>query len=473
MDVARILFALTIVAASFGLGPALAQSDWANVGPTTVPSISATPTGNDRYGYPQTATRTTAGQPQSIPQRAQNAVTETATSLRDGFQAGTRAVGQQFSGSGTTTYPSYNQQAPNWNNTASPQSQPAAGVTRTGNASAYNQSANATRSTNPFAIQAPAPTTNTQPRNGSQPPPSWPSVASAPSTGSTSAWPGAQPAATTNERSVVTGTTAAPINNNWNGNGSQIAPPPLVVPQVNNTTNNSSSFGNGSGSSYAPDANRNQQSIHSPLVTSPQQPANGTAAPSADWATGWNNNADTTRPSIAGDANNGNPAAATARRDVDLPPLQTIGTPTQQDARKTAAPANDYWPRQQQSSSGAPAIKATPVASTSNSPPMNQQSTNPPFLGPGAIGSAQNSANSVGQTPGTTQAANGTAVANRNPATGEPQPWVPLVISVLALAGSIAGNLFLGWSYLDARQKYQSLVRRTADTFRRTQPAAA
>jgi len=60
-----------------------------------------------------------------------------------------------------------------------------------------------------------------------------------------------------------------------------------------------------------------------------------------------------------------------------------------------------------------------------------------------------------------------TAVTNAS------QPWIPLIAAVLALAGSLAGNLFLGWSYMDARQKYQSLVRRTADTFRRTKTAAA
>jgi hypothetical protein len=37
----------------------------------------------------------------------------------------------------------------------------------------------------------------------------------------------------------------------------------------------------------------------------------------------------------------------------------------------------------------------------------------------------------------------------------------------LALAGSLGANLFLGWSYLDARQRYHSLVRKTADKFRR------
>ena len=53
------------------------------------------------------------------------------------------------------------------------------------------------------------------------------------------------------------------------------------------------------------------------------------------------------------------------------------------------------------------------------------------------------------------------------------QPWMPLILAVLTLSGSLAANLFLGMSYLDARQKYQSLVRKTADTFRRVKAAAA
>ncbi len=55
---------------------------------------------------------------------------------------------------------------------------------------------------------------------------------------------------------------------------------------------------------------------------------------------------------------------------------------------------------------------------------------------------------------------------------GEPQQWGTLLVALLALAGSLAGNVYIGWSYLDARQKYQALVRRTADTFRRTKVAA-
>jgi hypothetical protein len=52
------------------------------------------------------------------------------------------------------------------------------------------------------------------------------------------------------------------------------------------------------------------------------------------------------------------------------------------------------------------------------------------------------------------------------------QPAFLWVLLVLVLAASLAGNFYLGASYLDARQKYQSLVRKTAETFRRVKAAA-
>jgi hypothetical protein len=55
---------------------------------------------------------------------------------------------------------------------------------------------------------------------------------------------------------------------------------------------------------------------------------------------------------------------------------------------------------------------------------------------------------------------------------GQPQ-WLTLAVILLSLVGSLSANVFLGMSYMDARQKYQSLVRRTADSFRRATTAAA
>jgi hypothetical protein len=59
-----------------------------------------------------------------------------------------------------------------------------------------------------------------------------------------------------------------------------------------------------------------------------------------------------------------------------------------------------------------------------------------------------------------------------SPSATEP-PWMPFVLVCLTLVGSLSANLFLGWSYLDARQRYRSLVRKTADTFRRVASPAA
>ena len=46
-------------------------------------------------------------------------------------------------------------------------------------------------------------------------------------------------------------------------------------------------------------------------------------------------------------------------------------------------------------------------------------------------------------------------------------PWMTTVMATLIALGSVGGNLFLGWSYLDARNKYRSALRRTSRTFGR------
>jgi hypothetical protein len=59
-----------------------------------------------------------------------------------------------------------------------------------------------------------------------------------------------------------------------------------------------------------------------------------------------------------------------------------------------------------------------------------------------------------------------------NSPAGDAPPWMPLVLVSLTLIGSVSANLFLGWSYMDARQKYRTLVRKTADKFRVAAEAA-
>jgi hypothetical protein len=55
----------------------------------------------------------------------------------------------------------------------------------------------------------------------------------------------------------------------------------------------------------------------------------------------------------------------------------------------------------------------------------------------------------------------------------EDVPWKPLLAVSLGLAGSLGANLFLGWSYADARHRYRALVRKTTESFQRATGVAA
>jgi hypothetical protein len=144
-------------------------------------------------------------------------------------------------------------------------------------------------------------------------------------------------------------------------------------------------------------------------------------------------------------------------------------------AKPADTSVDDSWSRNSQSTQNRidatiGASKAAGIGSVVNSGPAIQAPSNgSPFNSP--IGSSANSMNSTGPNPNASQQPQ--AVNAAKPTTGEPQPWVTLLAAILGLAGSLAGNIYLGWSYLDARQKYQALVRRTADTFRRSKAVAA
>lgn len=51
-------------------------------------------------------------------------------------------------------------------------------------------------------------------------------------------------------------------------------------------------------------------------------------------------------------------------------------------------------------------------------------------------------------------------------------PWIPLVLTAVFLMGSLGANFFLGFSYLDARHKYLTAVRRSSRSFSRGDLAA-
>jgi hypothetical protein len=85
------------------------------------------------------------------------------------------------------------------------------------------------------------------------------------------------------------------------------------------------------------------------------------------------------------------------------------------------------------------------------------------------------------QQPGTQPTGNVTTLGyNNQPATTNGQQLGPdqmtlsaWLLVCLCLAGSFGANIYLGWSYADARHRYHSLVRKTTNSFHRVTAAAA
>lgn len=154
-----------------------------------------------------------------------------------------------------------------------------------------------------------------------------------------------------------------------------------------------------------------------PVATPPAQgaPWPGTASGTGQSLDGWGDNSGTSSPTSV-------PTAAGAWPGNPAPSGPTATSPSQPTA---AAPS--------------------PVA------------TGPPAA-PGAAGG-----------PATTT----TATASPSTPPAEQQPWLPLVLVSLGLAGSLGANLFLGWSYMESRHRYRVLAQKTADTFQRAKGLAA
>src|SRR4051812_41637665 len=208
MDAQWTSFVLTI--AALFAGTALAEppsqsapvrysgNDWSSAGPTSAPTITASP--NNRYAYPQNNypqnTAPAASQPQSITGRTQRAIGETANALRDGFDTGVRAAGNSVRSTaqqsiGTAGYPA--------------------------------------QASNPFATQPTAPTANSNTRNSAPPP--WPAGSGTTAPPATPSWDLSIPA-TSVDRSVLTNPNTPASSGSWSSIGSTIAAPPLIMPQL-------------------------------------------------------------------------------------------------------------------------------------------------------------------------------------------------------------------------------------------------
>jgi hypothetical protein len=228
------------------------------------------------------------------------------------------------------------------------------------------------------------------------------------------------------------------------------------------------------------------------LVDPSRQAANsGTAT---DWGNAWGTGGATTPATIGRSEvapQLGNPAGNSGL--VPVPPRY----PSQQSSQQASNRWNDPWaeddpwtqPQQQQGIAAPPPaagiVSGTGQAAAANTGWQTDVATLPPAGANGTgsqplISQAALPPNAAGFPSDGSQPGGNPAVANpggnQQPNQGPPAgelPWVPLLVVSLSLVGSLSANLFLGWSYIDARQKYRSLVRKTADTFRRAAGAAA
>jgi hypothetical protein len=417
--------------------------------------------------------------------------------LREGVEAGIQSANQQlYQGNeqvietARTAGQELANQFRGWAGVASEQP----GITAAGTTGTLPPSANARQQvSNPFAPLSPtasaAPGATTRARNGVAPPP-WAGATTANELDSFSDVDAAGPVPRTAalERAPVR------TDGGWTSVHSSVAPPRLAPPKLINTTEAAPLLselsstpplqpmvGQG-GPNFPATISANQPIEHSVLAPSQQspriQPPPAAASTTTDWDLGFDGKtvAETTRPAPTG--NRYETATITAGSAASgAPDFAKAGQPT--------IPANNHQPAaQSQASQPAQAVgiggafdrspwpEGTANSQTGVVAQLENGAIGTHVVGPPAatgaglpLGPPPNGANAGALAPST--APQNVIVPTLPAATGEQLPWMPLVVVSLALAGSIGANLFLGYSYADARHKYRTLVQKTANKFRR------
>jgi hypothetical protein len=517
MDAALILCVLATVGATNSLQGADAtasrpvhhtayfagQAGWESN--TSTPPAAAAISRYDRYAAPQGVQP-----PPSVIDRGRTAVVETGNALRDGVEAGFEAADREFqngteqamdsarnagqdlanqfkgwAGTQSDTAPSA---ATNYQNN-SHDLQPLVGTSQQPpTVTAPRTTSTRGQISNPFAPAAPAATTtNTKSRTGVAPPPSWAGAGSS-NTDFDTEFNDVPPL----PRVADLGTRASRPDGGWTSISSTTVPPSMSVPQLSNTSRSnsqaaSSPFNTTPVAAAPPAASTRSEAV----TTGPGFPATITANPSndhsllsgttagsrtssqapppvseEDFQIGWGDTPAKSpqQATIGGRYNN---AAAQAPPTNASPGAATItkSPSTAQAARQpeTSQPVGTpgFDPFENKDFFGDAGQTAPPPASNAASTQAAASPANPAMQPPPAPPATGQTATTLTTAAPTTPAAAGT----------EP-PWMPLLVVSLSLAGSIGANLFLGWSYMDARQKYRHLVQKTANKFRRAVSAA-
>jgi hypothetical protein len=390
----------------------------------------------DRYGQLPATAATGVSPPPSVIDRAQTAVTETGSALRDGVEAGIEAANQQFSRAGEQVMDATRNAGDEFSRQLQGFAKDPVGQMQ----STTNSARSVPQATNPFAAAPSSQPAATAARSqGNVAPPPWPQ------TGAQNSVPMAN--ASNQTQAAAPGITPVRTESGWTSIGSNVAAPPLIIPR----------------------------SAAAPADSAPMRVANGGPSfPASSWDTG------------------GAGASATISRGGNLPPVENTArdlVPVQPQPGQSAQPsqpaastmddpwARDFWGQgpQTQTAGQIPQNAPSTAATVRNPAAEWQTGAGQPTLIP-TLPANQTLTGNPNNGFGTTGAQNPLpADTTQNPpkVAGDEPPWLPLLLVSLSLMGSLSANLFLGWSYLDARQKYRSLVRKTADTFRRVTNAAA
>jgi hypothetical protein len=435
------------------------------------PVVPVAATTGERYPPPSLPSGLNVGPPPSVLDRTQTAVRETGNTLRDGVEAGIRAANGQLDRGGEQVLDAtreageeFGQQLQNWASDPGGELQATGENVRSATERTLGAVGSRLQATNPFVTTAAPPTTGTRPRGGVVPPP-WP----ASSTAAAPAWqnePMVSPAAPVDQATPI-GRVATRTANGWTSIGATVAAPPLIVPKLDTITRRDAprplqtSHAAQDGPLFPDAPLPGRGTIHSPL-TDPGQQADASqqaAAPAGadDWATDWGTAASSPKVSI----NRGGSMPSTmtdAGRNSGLVSVQPVA-PSQQNEQQPSGRFADLWDNASTWEQSAPSAPAVAAASDANSTaPTNQELQTWPANDLSSANAGVNTVPTSGVQPNSRQSA--------STAQGEQERWLPLLVVSLSLMGSLSANLFLGWSYMDARQKYRTLVRKTADKFR-------
>jgi hypothetical protein len=316
-----------------------------------------------------------------------------------------------------------------------------------------------------------------------------PPAAAATSRSSQSSWPAPPPLASPQSSApAMSGATAATAPG-WSSIKAELAPPRLPTPSIPNVTRMASNApsSRSAGPSFPPPPATNSQPLHSVLA---DPSASSSNSANQDWASVWGTSSMPSSSAHGSDVgvgmvpvtprvSNAFPAPPTQTATVDpdaarwaWPSPTSTGTAITANSNPAGAVADDRYktssigsangadawadfPSQQNNSANSGPTDRVAAQSPSHVIPASSPQ-NQPIAGNQPVIGVQPSANPQQQGP-----------------RPEEVPWKPLLAVSLALAGSLGANLFLGWSYADARHRYLALVAKTTHTFQKAAGLAA